>query len=93
MESVEAKTLKPLAIRYYEGIHRSVEAKGFSQAELREAKMTVQEARKQGIRVDTRRKSKNDPNVTLLKEWKSKSKPQPKRVRKQRFNKKAANPE
>ena len=89
MEQVKTTILKPIVVKYHEGIHRTTEATGFSKAELNEAKMTVQEARRHGIHVDIRRKTKNDQNVALLNEWKSKLGPQKKRSPKQRSTKKS----
>ena len=89
MEQVKTNILKPIVVKYHKGIHLTTQANGFSKAELNEAKITVQEARRHGIRVDIRRKTKLDPNVALLNEWKSKLGPQKKRPRKQRSTKKS----
>ena len=50
-------------------IHREFERKGrgFSLEELKEAKLSYQEARKRGISVDRRRKTKHIDNVKALK--------------------------
>ncbi|MFH0847915.1 MAG: ribosomal protein L13e [archaeon] len=69
METMKSELPKASVDRYVKGIHRTVEATGFSLAELRELKITAQDARRHGIYVDTRRRSKRDQNVTVLKEW------------------------
>jgi large subunit ribosomal protein L13e len=51
---------KPLLVR---------EGYGFSIAELKEAELTVTEARKIGLPVDQRRKSVHPENVEIVKEW------------------------
>jgi large subunit ribosomal protein L13e len=45
------------------------EGYGFSGAELKEAGLTVTEARRIGLPVDQRRKSSHPENVEILKEW------------------------
>ena len=52
-------------------IHREFERKGrgFSLEELKEAKLSYQEARKRGISVDRRRKTKHSDNVKALKSY------------------------
>ena len=45
--------------------------RGFSTKELDQAGLSVQEARRNGIRVDVRRKTAHDGNVSALKSRKS----------------------
>ena len=48
---------------------KSREGKGFSKEELKEAGLTPGEAKRLGIPVDTRRKTRYDDNVETLKEY------------------------
>jgi large subunit ribosomal protein L13e len=45
------------------------EGRGFSLAELKEANLTIFNARMYGLPVDVRRKSLHTENVEILKEW------------------------
>jgi len=49
------------------------EGKGFSQRELKSAGLSLQEARKLGVAVDARRRSKYEENVTVLLDLKAKA--------------------
>jgi ribosomal protein L13E len=65
----ESEHPKAVVIRYVQGVARTAEARGFSPAELREVKMTVQDARRNGIYADIRRRTRKDENVASLREW------------------------
>lgn len=69
METMNSERPKASVARYVKGIHRTVQARGFSIAELKEAKVTAQDVRRQGIYVDTRRRTEKNENVIALKEW------------------------
>ncbi len=87
LENAGLKTLKPHVMRYHEGIHLRTKAKGFSRAELSEVNLTLNDARRQGIRTDVRRRSKNVENVALLNEYKKTLTKVPKSPRKKRSKK------
>jgi large subunit ribosomal protein L13e len=54
------------------------EGKGFSPDELKEAGLNAADARKLGIRVDRKRKSKHEENINTLKAHAAKAKTQAK---------------
>lgn len=53
------------------------EGKGFSREELREVGLSLSEALKQGIPIDTRRSTKHEENVTKLEAYRRALKPKP----------------
>jgi len=65
--------------------------RGFSRAELREAEIDFRQTLKLGIPVDTRRKTKHESNVKVLKEYlrslssKKRKKKKPKSVGKEKI--------
>jgi len=60
---------EPIVVRYVLGTFKTREGRGFSEAELKEAGILTTEARKLSIRVDSRRRTKLDENVRMLKTW------------------------
>ena len=60
---------KPLVARYVQGTYRTRQGRGFSEAELKEAGISVANGRKLSIRVDARRRTNLKENVKLLKAW------------------------
>jgi len=60
---------KPLVVRYVQGTYRTRQGRGFSEAELKEAGISVANGRKLSIRVDVRRRTSLKENVELLKAW------------------------
>jgi len=63
------ETPEPIVVRYVLGTFKTREGRGFSEAELKEAGILTTEARKLSIRVDSRRRTKLDENVRMLKTW------------------------
>jgi ribosomal protein L13E len=61
------KTARPVVVRYHDGTFRMRESRGFSEAELKEAGITLADARRLSLRVDPRRKTRLDENVRTLK--------------------------
>lgn len=60
------KPPKPVVIREVQGVFRTRECRGFSEAELKEAEISAANARKLSIKVDPRRHTKLDENVEAL---------------------------
>lgn len=65
------ETLLPIAIvKKRKGPVQIVrDGRGFSHSELSKVGISLDIARKTGLRIDTRRKSTNEENVVMLKEW------------------------
>lgn len=77
------KTATPVVVRYHDGTFRMRESRGFSEAEVKEAGMTLVDARRLSLRVDPRRRTKLNENVRTLKTLHD-SVPKPKARRKPR---------
>lgn len=60
---------EPIVVRYVLGKFKTRQGRGFSEAELKEAGISISQARRLLIRVDPRRRSKIDENVRALKAW------------------------
>lgn len=60
---------KPIAVRYVQGTFKVRQGRGFSEAELKEAGISVADARKHSLRIDPRRRTKLDQNIRAIKKW------------------------
>ncbi len=60
---------KPIVVRRVQGIFKTRQGRGFSEAELRKAGISVADARKLSIRVDPRRQTSLEENVKAIKTW------------------------
>lgn len=60
---------KPIVVRHVQGRFKTRLGRGFSEAELTEAGISVVEARKLSIRVDPRRQTRLEENVKAIKTW------------------------
>lgn len=69
MERVYPLVRRPV-LRIHGGVDQGLRrGRGFSPAELREAGLSLEEARRLGIPVDKRRRSRHEHNVRILKEF------------------------
>ncbi|HID16522.1 MAG TPA: 50S ribosomal protein L13e [Candidatus Atribacteria bacterium] len=69
MEKPIPKVKPPALIRYGKVIKNWRIGRGFSIGELKEAGLTVTEARKLGLRIDKRRKSVHKENVEAIRKY------------------------
>jgi len=60
---------KAIVVRHVQGKFKRRLGRGFSGAELREAGISVTNARKLSIRVDPRRQTRMEENVKAIKTW------------------------
>ncbi len=60
---------KAIVVRHVQGTFETRLGRGFSKAELREAGISVANARKLSVRVDPKRQTKMEENVKAIKTW------------------------